>query len=63
MWFYEMLTNSSLSRHLLVQSFQYLSERGKVGFGDYTASQIVADDDDDEGEADLNEEADDDDEE
>ena len=47
----------------IVQSFQYLSERGKVGFGDYTVSQIVPDDDEDEGEVDLNEEADDDDEE
>ena len=47
----------------IVQSFQYLSERGKVGFGDYTASQIVADDDEDEGEVDWTEEADDDDEE
>ena len=49
----------------IVQSFQYLSERGKVGFGDYTATQIVPDDDDneDEGEVDWTEEADDDDEE
>ena len=47
----------------IVQSFQYLSERGKVGFGDYIATQIVPDDDEDEGEVDWTEEADDDDEE
>ena len=49
----------------IVQSFQYLSERSRIGFGDYTASQIVPDDDDneDEGEVDWTEEADDDDEE
>ena len=47
----------------IVQSFQSLSKRGRIGFGEYTASQIVPDDDADEGEVDLNEEADDDDEE
>ena len=57
--------NTSFSGRHIVQSFQYLSERGKVGFGDYTATQIVPDDDDneDEGEVDWTEEADDDDEE
>ena len=50
-------------KKIITDIAEYLSERGKVGFGDYTASQIVPDDDEDEGEVDLNEEADDDDEE
>ena len=48
----------------IVQSFQSLQERGRIGFGTYDPSQTVApDDDDDEGEVDLDERADDDDEE
>jgi len=48
----------------IIKSFESLNKRGRIGFGKYTASQIVPDDDDDdEGEVDLAEEADDDDEE
>ena len=46
----------------IVQSFQSLQERGRIGFGTYDPSQTVAPDDD-EGEVDLDEQADDDDEE
>ena len=47
----------------IVKSFESLSKRGRIGYGTYTASQIVPDDDEDEGEVDWTEEADDDDEE